>query len=364
MLVAFEPRHLQRLAEWVEDGGRVVVAPAAASEFLIMDEELENFDTTIWEALGLDGVSIDELDQSDLPLPANPTAPAPNVGTAGVVEGMLGEYAAEDTPRAVVDVTATGSLQSLSADVRQITVPGDHLQVVASRKRRPAGELTFRDVVGARRALAAVYAVGEGEIIVVGDPMLFNNFALAQSDNSVLAAHLLLDGDRGGTNALYNVEHLLDLWQEIRARVPAARLWLMGAPSKPLRERLSGRDDVVLTGRLPPEDALAYIPNFDIALYPRTEDQGVRAGKIAEYLGAGVPTVSYDYEVVADLRETGAGILVSTPREFIAAVERLARDPVERSRVAAAALGAGRSRDWDLLADQMNEILDRYLSPA
>jgi glycosyltransferase involved in cell wall biosynthesis len=90
----------------------------------------------------------------------------------------------------------------------------------------------------------------------------------------------------------------------------------------------------------------------------------VRAGKIAEYLGAGVPTVSYDYEVVADLRETGAGILVSTPREFIAAVERLARDPVERSRVAAAALEAGRSRDWDLLAGQMNEILDRYLSPA
>jgi glycosyltransferase involved in cell wall biosynthesis len=179
-----------------------------------------------------------------------------------------------------------------------------------------------------------------------------------------ISSHLLLDGDRGGTNALYNVEHLLDLWQEIRARVPAARLWLMGAPSKALRERLAGRDDVVLTGLLPPEDALAYIPNFDVALYPRTEDQGVRAGKIAEYLGAGVPTVSYDYEVVADLRETGAGILVSSPREFIAAVERLARDPVERSRYAAAAREAGRTRNWDLLAGQMNEILDRYLSPA
>jgi hypothetical protein len=196
MLVAFEPRYLQRLRDWVDEGGRVVVAPAAASEFMIMDEELENFDTTIWEALGLDGVSIDELDRGDLPLPAEAAAQAPKSGTAATLDDVMGEFAAEDRPRAVLDVTATGSLQSLAADVRQITVPGDRLQVVASRKRRPAGELTFRDVVGARRALAAAYTIGKGEIIVVGDPMLFNNFALAQTDNSVLAAHLLLDGDR------------------------------------------------------------------------------------------------------------------------------------------------------------------------
>jgi glycosyltransferase involved in cell wall biosynthesis len=179
-----------------------------------------------------------------------------------------------------------------------------------------------------------------------------------------VAAHLLLDGDRGGSNALYNVEHLLDLWQEIRARVPAARLWLVGAPSKALRGRLVGRDDVVLTGRLPPAQALAQVANFDVALYPRTEDQGIRAAKIAEYLGAGVPSVSYDYEVVADLRETGAGVLVSTPREFVSAVERLARNEVERSRLAAAAQAAGRARNWDALAGEMAGILDRYLSQA
>jgi len=179
-----------------------------------------------------------------------------------------------------------------------------------------------------------------------------------------VAAHLLLGTDRGGSNPLYNVEHLLELWQEIRARVPAARLWLVGAPSKTLRDRLARRDDVVLTGRLPPTRALAQVANFDLALYPRTEDQGIRAAKVAEYLGAGVPTVAYDYEVVADLRESGAGVLVSTPREFVTAVERLARDPLERSRLAAAAQAAGRARDWDVLAGEMAGILDRYLSPS
>lgn len=195
-LVAFEPRHLQRLAEWVNNGGRVVVSPAETSEFMLLDEQLKHFDTTIWEALGLDGVSIHELDSSELPLSNDTAAQRPKSGSIPALEDVLGQYAASDKPRAVVEVEATGSLQPLAADVKQITVPGDRLQVVSSRKRRPAGRIAFRDVVGARRTLAAVYKIGKGDIIVVGDPMLFNNFALAHSDNSVLAAHLLLDGGR------------------------------------------------------------------------------------------------------------------------------------------------------------------------
>src|SRR5207244_6636675 len=31
-----------------------------------------------------------------------------------------------------------------------------------------------------------------------------------------MAAHLLTEGDRGAENPLYNVDHLLDLWEEIR----------------------------------------------------------------------------------------------------------------------------------------------------
>src|SRR5205807_920431 len=121
---------------------------------------------------------------------------------------------------------------------------------------------------------------------------------------------------------------------------------------------------IVLTGRLPPPQAMAHVANFDIALYPRTEDQGIRAAKVGEYLGLGIPTVSYDYEVVGDLRESGGAILVQTPREFVAAVERLTRDDAERGRVAARARAAGAARHWDVLAQRMNELLDRYLSPA
>jgi glycosyltransferase involved in cell wall biosynthesis len=178
------------------------------------------------------------------------------------------------------------------------------------------------------------------------------------------AAWLLTRADRGGANPLYNVDHLLELWDEIHARVPAARLWLVGGASDRVRERLAGRDDVLVLGRLPRERVLAHVASFDVALYPRTADQGIRAAKVAEYMGAGVPTVSYDYEVTEVLRESGAGVLVGSPREFAEAVERLALDPAARAELAAAARRAGAELDWGRLARRYEtEVLDVHLPP-
>jgi hypothetical protein len=117
-----------------------------------------------------------------------------------------------------------------------------------------------------------------------------------------MAAHLLTAGDRDAGNPLYNVDHLLELWEAISVREPKARLWLVGEPSDRLRARVHGRADVQLLGRLPRPVALATATCFDLAPYARTADQGVRAAKVSELIGLGVPTVSYDYEVTANLR--------------------------------------------------------------
>jgi glycosyltransferase involved in cell wall biosynthesis len=179
-----------------------------------------------------------------------------------------------------------------------------------------------------------------------------------------MAAWLLTSADRDGDNPLYNVDHLLELWDEIHRRAPEARLWLIGGASDRLRTRCAGRRDIRLLGRLPRPDALAHVGALDMALYPRTADQGIQSAKVAEYMGLGVPTVSYDFEVTAELRETGAGVLVPAPREFVDAVVRLVRDVPARASLAAAARTAGAERDWDVLARRYeSEILDRYLPP-
>jgi glycosyltransferase involved in cell wall biosynthesis len=180
-----------------------------------------------------------------------------------------------------------------------------------------------------------------------------------------MAAHLLTDGDRDAGNALYNVDHLLELWDEIHARVPNGRLWLVGGPSERLAARLAGRDDVVVFGRLSRPEALAVASQFDVAPYARTVDEGIRAAKVSELIGLGVPVVSYDYEVTANLRETGAGILVPDSRAFVDAVVTLLTDDAVRGRFATVALEAGRSLDWDLLARRFeHEVLDIYLPPS
>ena len=177
-----------------------------------------------------------------------------------------------------------------------------------------------------------------------------------------MAAHLLTSGDRDSDNPLYNVDHLLELWEEIHSRVSHARLWLVGGPSDRLRERLGGRSDVVLTGRLPRAEALATASLFDVAPYARTADQGIRAAKVSEFIGLGVPTVSYDYEVTSNLRETGAGVLVPDARSFVDAVTHLLMDEDARGQLASAAARAGRELDWDVLARRFEaEVLDRYL---
>jgi glycosyltransferase involved in cell wall biosynthesis len=179
-----------------------------------------------------------------------------------------------------------------------------------------------------------------------------------------MAAHLLTAGDRGSDNPLYNIDHLLELWDEIATRVPAARLWLVGEPSPRVRDRLAARDDVVLFGRLPRAQALATAAVFDLAPYARTADQGIRAAKISELMGLGVPTVSYEYEVTRNLEETGAGILVPDARAFVDAVVRLLEDDDARSGLSAAAARAGRDLDWDVLARRYErEVLDLYLPP-
>lgn len=176
-----------------------------------------------------------------------------------------------------------------------------------------------------------------------------------------MAAWLLGDGDRGGVNPLYNVEHLLELWPEIAARVPRARLWLLGGASGQVEERCRALPGVVLFGRVPRERLLAHVACFDVGLYPRAADQGIQSVKIAEYMGAGVPTVAYDYEVTQVVRTAGAGVLAGSSREFVDAVVRLAEDDGERRALAETAAAYGRSLDWRALAQRYNEVLDRYI---
>ena len=210
------------------------------------------------------------------------------------------------------------------------------------------------------------HVIPQGVSLSTATPELISAAGERKSPDTVvvgyMSALMLTAEDRDGDKALYNVDHLLDLWEEVRLRAPHARLWLVGGASERVLRRIGSRDDIVAFGRLERDQALAHTANFDIALYPREKDEGIQAAKTAEYMGLGVPTVSYDYAVTEELRETGAGVLVADARSFVDAVVQLIEDAAMRRSVAAAAAAAGRERSWDALAARYRtEILDRYL---
>ena len=131
-----------------------------------------------------------------------------------------------------------------------------------------------------------------------------------------------------------------------------------------MRERIGARDDIVVFGRLERDQALAHTANFDIALYPREKDEGIQAAKTAEYMGLGVPTVSYDYAVTEELRETGAGVLVEDARGFVDAVVHLVEDTLPAVSSPAAAAAAGRERELGRARETVRGRDPRSLSPV
>lgn len=178
-----------------------------------------------------------------------------------------------------------------------------------------------------------------------------------------VAAFLATDADPSGDEPLYNVEHLLDLWDRIRSQLPSARLWLIGNASKHLQLRCRDREDLVLFGSVSQKEALVAIANFDIALYPRNfpHSRNRMAVKVAEYMAMGVPTVAYDLNVTRVLDRTRGGVLVASSDEFVGSVIDLATDRERRQRLGENARAAASAWDWENLARRYERVvLDRY----
>ncbi len=164
------------------------------------------------------------------------------------------------------------------------------------------------------------------------------------------AAWILTASDPGGDNPLYNVDLLLAMWEEIRACVPNAKLWLIGRPGPFLKRRVAGRRDIRLLGYIPQTELPNYLVNADVALYPRRISHVPRAVKTAEALALGLPVVGFDLPVLGDVRESGGGLLVRDEREFVTAAIRLLQDQSLRAELSVRARAYGEQLNWDRLA--------------
>jgi hypothetical protein len=209
-LVQVEPAYLRALARWVENGGRVVVAPdgrrAASRPLGMSGRRLSTAESTVLGELGLATVSVRTIDlkpaeksheadptgQSTGPRSSDPATnlEEPEDDDVRRIRELLTGAARPIITRAVT-VKTTGVLSPLHELVSAIEVPEEKLQVLGVGKSAPEGTITFEGPGGGEEILAAVYHRGKGEVVVVASPAIAENGLIARHDNSVLAVHLL-----------------------------------------------------------------------------------------------------------------------------------------------------------------------------
>lgn len=221
------PTHLEDLRTWAEQGGRVVIAPVPPRDHdvFVAPPAMETHDIGPLDPLGLEDVTLTTADLWSLAAEATTTSDAgdpkasaqeketnqeeqgkkkspddlpddPALRRQRVRDMLVEIFEPREIDLQTLDVRAIGGLASLGETVQSLQVAEQLVGVVDVSKHPPDGAITFTDADDVEQTLIAQYNVGQGEIIVVGEPALLDNLNLAAEDNSLLAVHLLHDAAR------------------------------------------------------------------------------------------------------------------------------------------------------------------------
>lgn len=207
MLVGHGPRYLRAILDWVEAGGRLAVAPTDwnrhwARQYTQSNPNKSPTEHDILKLLGVaDQIELEEYVPDDnASLTASPSTPSPSTNDESTFSEKLSGFFAEKSFNTTLEpATCSGSLAPLAADVAKLALPAE---VVTALKVKPDVELTGAITARAPQrfhqyysneqlTLIALIPSGQGEIVIVSDPLLLANAYLAKADNSVLAARLL-----------------------------------------------------------------------------------------------------------------------------------------------------------------------------
>jgi Domain of unknown function (DUF4350) len=174
-LVAVEPAYLSAVKDWVEQGGRVVVAPDPSSLMRMLAGGMGAEGTmSLFERLGLSGVNSLSLDLSPRPGSTGPQRDGtePIEKTADVADermsvnlarvGELLTGRAGNSPTRLLPVSKTGEFEGWTG-IEKLVVPEFGLTVLeAGDGTPPTGRITFQDDQGQEQTLVASYRMGRG----------------------------------------------------------------------------------------------------------------------------------------------------------------------------------------------------------
>lgn len=139
---------------------------------------------------------------------------------------------------------------------------------------------------------------------------------------------------------------------------PKIEIHLIGKLGNDARRRIADLPNVVAHGYLNRFENATLMQSCHVAIYPRTVDHLRAVQKIAEYIGAGLPIVTFrlvDTELVTKLN---LGISVENPAEFARAILLLKSDAERYGYYKRNVEGVQHAYSWKTLAYKMESIIE------
>jgi len=160
---------------------------------------------------------------------------------------------------------------------------------------------------------------------------------------------------------MYAVDHLLEVFAQVVAEEPRARLCLVGRASAEIEAYARGHCWLKLVGYVPHEDVLNYVSAFDIGLFPREVDAGGWGSiKLLEYMACGVPVVGTRVSEMDEVLEAKAGIRADDWDGFALWIKRLCRDDLLRAAMGERGRVFATARTWENVATDYEGLLSRF----
>jgi glycosyltransferase involved in cell wall biosynthesis len=133
-------------------------------------------------------------------------------------------------------------------------------------------------------------------------------------------------GDKHETHESWSAVHLIDeLIPLIISRIPGIRIHLIGRLGEKASREILKFPQVLAHGLVGISENKELISRCHLGIYPRLRDSKRSVMKIFDYAGSGLPVVSYKLIDTTVVDEQKWGISVSTSKEFVDAIELLAR---------------------------------------
>lgn len=146
---------------------------------------------------------------------------------------------------------------------------------------------------------------------------------------------------------------LLDIWPRVTAS--NARLHLIGRLGQNASHCLEDKR-IISYGLISIKECSELLPNFDVALYPRIHDNSWLPQKLVEYIGAGLPVISFnliDTKIVSDLN---VGLLVNSVEEFAKIIDKISNRLVSIQEFSTNSVRVAPDYSWSCLALKFESI--------